>query len=128
MNNRVDVGLVTGKEYDFKVRARNDVGLGAFSPASRFMAARKSDAPAIPTKSFADQTTITVDWLAPYSGGTPITGYKVQWNLGGSGTQFFDLATVNDSTFQFTQSGLTTGEVYHFKVQALNFIGTGPDS
>ena len=75
LNHRVDVGLDTGELYDFKVRARNDVGLGAFSPVARFMAARVPDAPETPTSSQADQNSITVDWTEPYNGGSPITEY-----------------------------------------------------
>ena len=86
LNHRIDVGFTTGTLYDFKVRARNDVGLGDFSSSSRFMAARVPYAPAKPTSSSADQTSITVDWIAPYDGGTSITNYRLRWNLGGSGT------------------------------------------
>ena len=86
------------------------------------MAAKAPDAPESPTSSFADQTTITIDWTAPYNGGSDITSYTVQWNLGGPGTDFYDLSTVSASTLTFTQSGLTTGEIYTFRVFATNYI------
>ena len=54
--------------------------------------------------------------------------YKVRWNLGGSGTTFYDLTTQDASTFTFTQSSLTTGEIYKFKVIATNFIGSSTES
>lgn len=92
------------------------------------MAARKPNAPAAPTSPFADKTAITIDWKEPYNGGTPITSYKVQWNLGGTGVAFYDLATTNASTLSFTKSSLTTGEVYYFKVIANNLIGSSIDS
>jgi titin len=124
LSHEVTTGLDVGEEYDFKVRARNDVGLSPFSAASRFMAAKLPAKPSAPTSSSADRTTIVVDWTAPYNGGTPITNYKVMWNLGGGGTDFFELFTTSDaSTFSYTRSGLTTGETYQFKVVAINFIG-----
>ena len=128
LSHRVDVGLDTGLEYDFKVRAKNDVDLSAFSQVSTFMAARVPDAPAAPTSSGADQTSITIDWLAPYNGGTSITDYRVQWNLGGSGLDFYDLVTVGADTLTYTQSSLTTGEIYKWRIIAINTIGPGPES
>lgn len=128
LGHTVAVGLDTGLEYDFKVRAKNDVGVSEYSPVSRFMAARAADAPPAPTSSFADQTSITVDWTAPYTGGTPITNYKVLWNLGGTGTTFTDLVTVDSTTFTYTQAALTTGEIYKFRVVAVNFVGDGAES
>ena len=83
LSHLVDDGLDTGFEYDFKVKAKNDVGLSQFSAATRIMAARVPDGPSTPTSSFADRTSITVDWTPPYNGGTQITDYIVQWNLGG---------------------------------------------
>ena len=83
------------------------------------MAARKPDAPETPTSSSADQTTITIDWQEPYNGGTPITNYKVRWNLGGADSSvFYDLTTVDAATFSYSKSGLTAGELYKFKVVA----------
>lgn len=130
LSYRVDIGLDTGLEYDFKVRARNDVGLSSFSSVSTFMAAKVPDAPAAPTSSFADRTSITIDWTAPYNGGTPITNYRVQWNLGGTGTDFYDLATVSANTLTFTQGSLTTGEIYKWRIVAINVISStgGPPS
>ena len=124
LSHEVTTGLEVGKEYDFKVRAKNDVDLSPFSASSRFMAARLAERPSAPTSSSADRTTIVVDWTAPYDGGTPITNYKVLWNLGGASTDFYELFTSSDaSTFTYTRSGLTSGETYQFKVVAVNFIG-----
>lgn len=66
------------------------------------MAAKVPAKPLTPTSSFADQSTITLDWLAPDNGGTPIVNYLVKWNLGGSGDQFFDLVTLDDQTLTYT--------------------------
>ena len=73
LTHEVPTGLEVGSLYDFKVRARNDVGLSSFSPESQFMAAKVPSKPATPTKAQADRTSIQINWSAPYDGGTPIT-------------------------------------------------------
>jgi len=57
------------------------------------MAARAPDKPDPPTKNSADSTFVSIDWTAPYNGGTPLTDYKVLWNLGGGGLEFYTLFT-----------------------------------
>ncbi len=74
---RVTTGLSVGKQYDFKVRAKNVVGLSEFSQVGTFMAARVPDAPLAPIKTSSDISQITIGWIAPYNGGTPIIVYKV---------------------------------------------------
>jgi len=54
-NHRVISGLQTGVRYDFKVQAKNDVGLCSFSPSSRFMAASVPSKPNAPVKVLADK-------------------------------------------------------------------------
>lgn len=77
---RVTTGLTMGTQYDFKVKAKNVVGLSIFSSQSTFMAARVPDAPVVPIKVSADVNQITISWTAPYHGGTPIITYTIQWN------------------------------------------------
>jgi hypothetical protein len=43
-----------GAQYDFKVKAKNVVGLSIFSDTSTFMAARVPDPPTVPVKVSAD--------------------------------------------------------------------------
>jgi len=51
---RVTTGLTMGAQYDFKVKAKNVVGLSILSDTSTFMAARVPDAPTVPVKVSAD--------------------------------------------------------------------------
>ena len=67
--------------------------------------------------------------MAPYNGGTLIVKYTVQWNQGGTDDDFIDLQTsFNVSTLTLTQTGLTAGETYKFRIIAGNFIGDSPAS
>lgn len=89
-------GLQTGRLYEFKVRAKNEVGSSVTSDTSQFMAATVPAQPDAPLKVTADRTQITVKWVAPSDdGGTPLTGYILQWNEGGEGNDYSDLFTCN---------------------------------
>jgi hypothetical protein len=68
----------------------------------------------------------TVSWTAPAAtGGSPITGYKVTPYAGTT-----PMATRTFTTTATTQAitGLTNGTAYTFRVQAVNAVGTGPES
>ncbi|MFD7159036.1 RHS repeat-associated core domain-containing protein [Kribbella sp. NPDC059898] len=77
-------------------------------------------APATVTAVGADGSA-TVDWATPKDGGSPITGYTVTANLGAIK---MTVGLVNGATI----GGLTNGVPYTFTVQAINAIGTGPNS
>ena len=61
-------------------------------------------------------------------GGSPITKYIVQWNEGGSSTDFVQLVEVDDSTLTYTKDALTKGEIYEWRIVAVNAIESGPES
>jgi hypothetical protein len=121
--------LIPGKTYQFKAIAVNAVGSSVPSSALTVIAAQEPLTPSAPTKVSGDETQITIGWTAPNSRGTPITGYEVWWNGGGSGSVFSKLADLgpNVLTLQQTPSstgGLTPGEFYSFKVLAKNGVGS----
>ena len=97
------------------------------------IAAKVPDAPvAAPVLVASSKESIKIQWNEPYDGGSPLTGYKVLMNGGGSSTEFDDV-TLSGSldtvqlTFQ-TAATLTTGEEYKFKVLAVNAVGDGGES
>jgi hypothetical protein len=73
-----------GNNYKFKILAENSAGPSLISPESNFIiAAVPPGAPTNVVRLNADQTFITIGWLAPSSnGGTPIIGYKILWDAG----------------------------------------------
>lgn len=107
------------------MRAKNDVGLGPYSPVATIMSAIVPGTPNAPTKVAADITSIQIAWLAPSDdGGTPLLKYKVLWNSGGTSTTFTELfKTVSSSIVTYTKGSLSTGETYKFKVIAINHVG-----
>lgn len=111
------LNLSTGLLYNFKVRAKNDVGLSSFSGEAEIMAAVRPGTPAIPTKTTADTSSIKFAWTAPSDdGGSPLLKYSVEWNGGGSSTSYSEIyKTADASTLTYTKSGsLTAGETYKF--------------
>jgi hypothetical protein len=78
-----------------------------------------------PTLLASTKTSIQITWIAPYNGGSVITGYKIFINGGGSSTIFTDVTssgTLSGLTFT-TASTLTTGQTYKFVVIATNAVG-----
>ncbi|HWC33491.1 MAG TPA: fibronectin type III domain-containing protein [Mycobacteriales bacterium] len=71
-----------------------------------------------------------VSWAAPSSdGGSPITGYDVQYSTNNGTTWTSASATFHTSTATSqTVTGLTNGTAYLFRVAAINSVGTGPYS
>src|SRR2546428_9008515 len=67
---------------------------------------------------------ITISWQAPTSdGGSAITGYKVYRSTSsGTETGYVNLGNVNS----YTNTGLTPGVTYFYKVRAVNSAGLSP--
>ncbi|MDE2883889.1 MAG: fibronectin type III domain-containing protein, partial [Chloroflexota bacterium] len=88
-------------------------------------------APGAPTglTAFATgQTQINLSWTAPSSnGGAAISGYKIEVST--DGTTWTDLsADTGSTTTTYSHSGLTAGSTRHYRVSAINSIGTGTAS
>ena len=70
---------------------------------------------------------IVLTWLAPLdNGGDAITGYNV-CQADQQGGPYICSSTGSTLTV-FTVSGLTSGNQYWFRVEAVNSVGTGPMS
>ena len=125
LNRRIG-SLDNGTQYYVRVRAINDVGEGPWltPPASATPAA----APGVPREMMIEpgNQQLTVTWQPPADdGGSPVTGYLVQWK--DTGEEFSDTerrATVTDPRHQIT--GLTIGNEHTVSVAAINATGTGP--
>ena len=123
-------GLMRGSTRFYRVSAMNAVDFG--SP-SRVASATTLDAPGSPTNLTATangQTQIDLSWTAPRSdGGSPITGYQidVSANRGATWTILVENSLSSDVT-TYPHEGLTAGTTRHYRVRAINAIGTGSAS
>ena len=122
-------GLTAGTTRYYRVYAINSVG---DSPASDVVSATTSTtaatAPSVPrllNASASGQTTINLSWTVPSStGGSPITGYRIQWSTDGN-DPWNNLTRTNTTATATTDShtGLTAGTTRHYRVYAINSVG-----
>lgn len=63
-----------------------------------------------------------VAWLPPFTGGSPLTGYRITVSPGGATHDY------GPSITAATIAGLTNGTEYTFTIHATNAIGTGVES
>ncbi len=107
------------------------IGASAESEVSYFVCADRPGAPSVPVLESTTATSISVAWNVPATdGGSPISGYKLymndilandNWDLVFDGSNY-------PSTLTYTQTGLTPGRYYRFRVIAVNKIGVSDPS
>ena len=96
-----------------------------------FQVATATSAPGTPTgltATASGTTQIDLSWTAPGStGGSAITGYKIE--VAPDGTSWTDLvADTSNTTTTYAHTGLTAATTRHYRVSAINAIGTGDPS
>jgi hypothetical protein len=123
VNPFVFTGLKSGRNYRFRIRARNAVFNSAES--TQFGPGLATTIPARTTSvgatNLGNGGGATLSWTAPANGGKTITGYRITPNIGAP------VETGNTST-TYSYSGLIVGNVYNFTVAARNENGLGQAS
>src|SRR5437867_3533857 len=118
-----NTGLTNGVTYFYKVRAVNSVGLSLLSNEA---SATPVSVPSAPQnlQATAGTSNVALTWNAPSSnGGSAITGYKIYtFTSSGSVTGYVTLGNVTS----YTNTGLTGGTTYFYKVRAVNSAGLSP--
>ncbi len=123
-----DSTAANGTTYYYKVTAVNAAGQ---SPRSNEASATpQATAPSAPTGLMASGSngSVKLSWIAPASnGGSQITGYDVYRGTSPGGESSTPIATgVSGSTY--TDTGVTNGTTYYYKVTAVNAVGQSPQS
>lgn len=81
----IQSGLTPGSYYQFKLRARNYVGLSPFSRYVRIIAASVPQPPTSLISVSSTTTSVTFSWTAnSINGGANVRDYAVYWDLGNS--------------------------------------------
>ena len=116
--------LTNGTSYGVFVRAKNSVGVGAWSegrwatPTSGASVPGKVGLPSVT----AGNGSLTVSWSPPADGGSVIAGYEIWYRPSVSSGSYTQLRTAAAS---ITISGLTNGTGYTVFVRAQNAEGSG---
>jgi hypothetical protein len=80
------------------------------------------------TSATSGNTSINLAWTAPAdTGGAAISGYKVYRGTSAGGEAAVPVATLLN-VLSYSDSGLTNGTTYFYKVAAVNSVGTGAQS
>ena len=117
-----DVGTVA-----VKVTASDGNG-GSVSDTFDFtVAATVPGAPTSLSATASGATTIDLSWTAPAdNGGSAVTGYKIEVSPNGTSNWTNLVADTNSTTYAHT--GLAAGTTRHYRVSAINSIGTSTPS
>ena len=114
--------LTKGTSYTFRVAAVSDDGQGDWSDEA-------SGTPATVPGSVSDFTAtagnelLELAWEAPdEDGGSPVTGYVVQWVAGRASRQKTE---VDAAATSYTIRGLDNNQSYSVWIQAVNAVGVG---
>ena len=125
-----DTWMTNGVTYYYKVAAVNAIGTGALSEEVYATPTKStSSVPGTVTGLSAIATgssgVIKLTWTAPSNGGSAITGYNIyrSWS---PGTETL-VKTISPGT-SYTDTWMTNGVTYYYKVAAVNAIGTGAKS
>ena len=120
----LDSGRTNGQIYYYKVTALNAIGESVASNEANATPSAPASAPSAPQslQATAGNAQVSLAWTAPSSdGGSAITGYRVYRGTAPNPTVALipDLGVVTS----FLDSGRTNGQIYYYKVTALNAIG-----
>ena len=86
-------------------------------------------APTSLTATASGTTTIDLSWTAPGdNGGSAITGYRIEVSPNGSSGWTNRVADTGTTATTYSHTGLSAGTTRHYRVSAINSVGTGDAS
>ena len=121
-------GLSAEDTRHYRVSAINSAGTGNASNvanATTLMADTAPDPPTNLSATAVGRTRIDLAWTAPSNnGGQAVTGYKIE--VSSDGTSFTDrVANTGSTGTTYSHTGLAPNTTRHYRVSAINSVGTG---
>lgn len=127
--NYSDNNIQEVNTYFYRVRSYNVLGDSNYSnEANSIIPARVPGAPRNLNAHSDGDRQITLTWVAPLSdGGSPVTGYKVYRDTAANPATLVANLDIEDleSGLTWTDTGLTAGTTYYYRVKAVNAAGEG---
>ena len=122
-----DPTVFSGVQFQYKVAAINNAGLGTYTAPISCGVQVRPDPPTNLTVSNVALNQVVLDWLAPaFNGNTPITGYRIERN---NGTGFLNVtANTGNTLVEYFDNTVATRTQYAYRVSAINAIGAGDPS
>lgn len=117
-----DTKVVNGVNYSYWIAAANDIGLGPISGVVQAYPIMPPKEPFSPSglRVTPGDGLVALSWDKPsFDGGAPISGYKIY--RGNSSAAMVCIATVQSTNY--TDAGLANGQMYRYKVSAINSVG-----
>lgn len=118
---RYTVSVVMGQTAYFRVRARNAVGWGDWSPARSLWIPKEPNQPAAPNLVLHIPSNLYVWWGAPADNGAAILGYEIEAVSSGDVRR----GATNGDNFVWLND-LQRGRTYAVRVRAMNTQGWSP--
>ncbi len=120
-------GLNPGSRRYYRVAAINSEGTGEFSrTANAVTAAAEPGAPTSLTATKIGQRQINLAWRPPLlDGGSRITGYKIEYSTTGGPPWNTLIANTTSVLTTYSDRGLDPATTRHYRVSAVNSVGTG---
>jgi fibronectin type 3 domain-containing protein len=118
-----DATAQAGRTYHYSVEADNLAGPSAASASISVIVAEAVPGTPDGVSTLCSDGMIQVSWSAPVNdGGSAILGYKLyRSTISGSETFLVRLGTVSS----YNDTGLTNGDVYYYRISAINSVGEG---
>ena len=115
--SHTQTGLSAGNSYKFRVRARNGVGQSTYSSSFAIIAAQKPDEPTtfIRDEVSTTKTQVSFSWSGPVeNGGLAVIDYSIDMDN--------NIVATGITSTSYTQTGLSVGTSYTFRVKSRNAI------
>ena len=125
-----DSPLTPGSQYYWRVNSLNSAGIGGTSGTVSYLAPDLPTAPGSLTAALtgANNNAAVLNWVAPSStSGYAVIGYHIEVNEN-SGTWETLVADTGNSGLVFTNTGLSAGSSYVYRVSAITAVGEGSPS
>ena len=123
-------GLDPASTRHYRVSAINVAGVG--DPSNRANATTDATVPDPPTalRATADGTDkIDLAWTAPdYDGGATVTGYRIEVSEDAGDSWTTLVANTESDETEYSQTGLRPASTRHYRVSAINRVGSGEPS